>query len=115
MARPKYPSDEVDKALVRFPPGLRVRIYDVAKRNNRSMNAEIIARLEASFLEGPLSEPTLNYAASLVATVPPGEREQMADLIVQKLMKGLDEREAKQLEENPGLKKLPRPARRSEG
>ncbi|CAH1658027.1 hypothetical protein CHELA1G11_12967 [Hyphomicrobiales bacterium] len=49
MARPKYPSDEVDKTMVRFPPGLMDRIKTAAAENHRSMNAEIIARLESTF------------------------------------------------------------------
>lgn len=45
----EYPSDRAEKFVVRFPDGMRDRIREVAERNNRSMNAEIIARLEASF------------------------------------------------------------------
>jgi len=49
MARPKYPSDEVEKTMVRFPPGLMDRLKAAAAENHRSMNAEIIHRLEGSF------------------------------------------------------------------
>jgi plasmid stability protein len=49
MARPKYPSDEIDKTMVRFPAGMMDRLKTAAAENHRSMNAEIIARLEASF------------------------------------------------------------------
>lgn len=49
MARPKYPSDEIDKTMVRFPAGMMDRLKSAAAENHRSMNAEIIARLEASF------------------------------------------------------------------
>jgi hypothetical protein len=34
---------------LRLPPELKERVHEAAWRNNRSMNAEIIARLEASF------------------------------------------------------------------
>lgn len=34
---------------LRLPDGMRDRIKDSAKSNNRSMNAEAVARLEASF------------------------------------------------------------------
>lgn len=37
-----------DQYQLRFPPGLRERIKAEADANNRSMNAEIIARLEES-------------------------------------------------------------------
>lgn len=41
-------SRTADKFVVRLPDGLRGRIFDVAARNNRSMNSEIITRLERS-------------------------------------------------------------------
>lgn len=44
-----YPSDQADKVLVRMPDGMRDRLKDAAKANNRTMNAEIVARLEQSF------------------------------------------------------------------
>lgn len=49
----RYPSDKQDQYIVRFPDGMRDRIRDEAAKNNRSMNAEIIARLEASFTDSP--------------------------------------------------------------
>lgn len=49
MARPAYPSDLIDKLLVRFPEGMRDKIKAEAEKNKRSMNAEIIDRLERSF------------------------------------------------------------------
>lgn len=45
----EFPSDLADRFQVRMPPGLRDRIAAAAKTNSRSMNAEIVARLEASF------------------------------------------------------------------
>ncbi len=42
---------ESDKFMLRFPEGMRDRIKAEAERNGRSMNAEIIARLEESFIE----------------------------------------------------------------
>lgn|SRR5574337_302941 len=47
--RPVYPSENADKYVVRFPDGMRDLIAETAKRNNRTMNAEIVARLAASF------------------------------------------------------------------
>lgn len=35
-----------DKYIVRFPDGMRDKIAETAKANNRSMNAEIISRME---------------------------------------------------------------------
>ena len=38
-----------DKFMLRLPDGMRERVREAAEQNKRSMNAEIIARLEASF------------------------------------------------------------------
>ncbi len=55
MARPIYPSDNVDKLLLRFPEGMRDRIKDAAKKSGRSMNAEVVHRL-ANSLDHPRFE-----------------------------------------------------------
>lgn len=47
-----YSSRTADKFVVRLPDGMRERIAEVAKDNHRSMNSEIIARLEKG-LEQP--------------------------------------------------------------
>ncbi|PAP94502.1 Arc family DNA-binding protein [Mesorhizobium wenxiniae] len=44
--REKYPSELAERFQVRLPPGLRDRIKEAADKNSRSMNAEIVARLE---------------------------------------------------------------------
>lgn len=46
-----YVSRTADKFVVRLPEGMRDKISKVAKGNNRSMNSEIIHRLECS-MEG---------------------------------------------------------------
>ena len=53
----KSPSDEADKYIVRLPEGMRERIKAAAEANNRTMNAEIVARLQASF-----NKPSFNLA-----------------------------------------------------
>lgn len=40
------PSRKLDQYIVRFPDGMRDQLKEAAKENNRSLNAEIIARLE---------------------------------------------------------------------
>lgn len=42
-------AQDADKFIVRFPDGMRDRIADAAKTANRTMNAEIVVRLQASF------------------------------------------------------------------
>ncbi|MCO6055220.1 Arc family DNA-binding protein [Pseudomonas sp. MOB-449] len=52
-----YSSRTADKFVVRLPEGMRERIAVVARNHHRSMNSEIIARLEQSMLqEGALDE-----------------------------------------------------------
>lgn len=46
---PKFPSQLAERFQIRMPDGLRNRIRDAAVRNNRSMNAEIIAALEKEY------------------------------------------------------------------
>lgn len=50
MASATYPSATADKFVVRLPDGMRERIAEVARENHRSMNSEIINRLEVSIL-----------------------------------------------------------------
>ncbi|WP_425909044.1 Arc family DNA-binding protein [Nitrobacter sp. TKz-YC02] len=45
------PSRKLDQYIVRFPDGMRDRLKDAAAANKRSLNAEIIARLEASLFD----------------------------------------------------------------
>lgn len=52
MAEQRVPQN-ADKYIVRFPDGMRARIAEAAKANNRSMNSEIVSRLEASFDDAP--------------------------------------------------------------
>lgn len=49
MQRRPFPSETQERFIVRFPDGMRDRIADEAKANGRSMNAEIVHRLQASF------------------------------------------------------------------
>ena len=57
MKQAIYSSRTADKFVVRLPEGMRERIAVVARNHHRSMNSEIIARLEQSMLqEGALDE-----------------------------------------------------------
>lgn len=48
-----YTSRTADKFVVRLPDGMREHIAEVARQHHRSMNSEIIARLEHSLLDLP--------------------------------------------------------------
>ncbi|ATQ79194.1 hypothetical protein CR152_30180 [Massilia violaceinigra] len=50
------PSRDADKYIVRFPPGMRDRVTEAAKLSGRSMNAEIIQRLDTTFAPAAQSE-----------------------------------------------------------
>lgn len=54
-----------DKFMLRFPDGMRDRIAEAAKASNRSMNAEIVARLEASFASPQASSDGWDEVRSL--------------------------------------------------
>ncbi len=57
MKQAIYSSRTADKFVVRLPDGMRERIADVARNHHRSMNSEIIARLEQSMVqEGSLDD-----------------------------------------------------------
>lgn len=71
MTEKQYPSDKQDKFMLRFPDGMRDRIREEAEANGRSMNAEIILRLEASLAgDAVLSDdlPTAEEALALAAS-----------------------------------------------
>ncbi|MCY1289172.1 Arc-like DNA binding domain protein [compost metagenome] len=63
MKQAIYSSRTADKFVVRLPEGMRERIADIARNHHRSMNSEIIARLEQSMLqEGALDDDlSLNH------------------------------------------------------
>lgn len=44
------PSRSAEQFVVRFPEGMRDQIADMAKKNSRSMNAEIVHRLHISLM-----------------------------------------------------------------
>ena len=48
-----YTSRTADKFVVRLPDGMREHIAEVERQHHRSMNSEIIARLEHSLLDLP--------------------------------------------------------------
>lgn len=44
---PTYPSRKLEQFVVRLPDGMRQQLAKLAKRNNRSMNAEIVSILHS--------------------------------------------------------------------
>lgn len=62
----KRASQTDDKFIVRLPDGMRDMIKEAAEANNRTMTAEIVARLRASFGQ---MEKSGTSVADLEATV----------------------------------------------
>lgn len=57
----RIPSRGSDQFNLRLPDGMRERIAEAAASNGRSMNAEIVSRLEATFaFSGNLAGPDIN-------------------------------------------------------
>lgn len=55
-ANPHYNSRTADKFVIRLPDGMREKLKDAAKGNKRSLNSEMISRLEASLNPQPFTE-----------------------------------------------------------
>jgi hypothetical protein len=60
MPKQLTPSRTADKYILRLPDGMRDLIATTAKTNNRTMNAEIVARLQNSFETEHSTESNLN-------------------------------------------------------
>lgn len=59
-------SRDINPFALRMPPEVRAKVEEAAKQNHRSLNAEILARIESSLVEAQ-------------------QAEQIADLVAQKL------------------------------
>lgn len=56
------PTHDVEKFVVRLPHGMRARIAEVSRLSHRSMNSEIVARLEDSLdSQMRIAEPQSPY------------------------------------------------------
>lgn len=78
---PSYP--------LRMPQELRERLAEVAKANGRSMNAEILARLQSSFDLAPPDRIAVDTSQGMKVYAPEGELPSAED-IADKVAKRLD-------------------------
>ena len=92
---------------LRWPEELRDMVSQSAKDNNRSINAEIIYRLEQSFFEEYYKEPMLSEfikkdqpVSGMVAN-DPRERRRLAKIAAMAVMKALED------DQSEGEKKAP--------
>ena len=70
----KQPGRGSDQFVVRYPDGMREKIAQMAKLNGRSINAEIIARLEKSIAGDEVLEKLESSIAKLIEKVERLER-----------------------------------------
>ena len=63
MGRP--PSDAQDKFIIRLPDGMREQLSDAAKANERTMTAEVVARLRDSLKQGDLGQEVEHLRAEV--------------------------------------------------
>lgn len=83
----KHPQDtesrHADKYIVRFPDGMRDQLKGAAKINNRTMNAEIVARLQASMAtDGAIEQQA--FERGFETTVLKREIERLSKLLEQR-------------------------------
>lgn len=62
-------SREQDKFVVRLPEGLRPQIAAIARTNNRSMNGEIISRLQQSLAFEELAQRQSHLISQLLKRI----------------------------------------------
>ena len=69
MKQKPFPSQVAPRFMIRMPDGMRETIADIAERNNRSMNAEIVDRLSASLEADKIGVSQIDFQASLLDVV----------------------------------------------
>jgi predicted HicB family RNase H-like nuclease len=77
---PDYPSSQADQFIVRFPDGLRDEIKIAAKAAGRSMNSEIILRLQGQ--QSPTEEPEMTKGQTLTVRLSDETRQKLDELSV---------------------------------
>lgn len=95
---------ESDKFMLRLPEGMRDRIKNAADSNNRSMNAEIVAALEAAFPNSSLSQMTISEIAEFILDAPDAETRKARVTAANKEHERRGEHCRYQLAENPSGK-----------
>lgn len=64
----RKPSEAQDKFIIRLPDGMRDQLKIASEANNRTMNAEVVARLKATFEADQLAKhPEIETGAKMDA------------------------------------------------
>lgn len=100
MAKGQFPSDRLDQYMLRFPDGMRDRIKTAAEASGRSMNAEIVERLEESFAF-PQKEAKLRREIAEI-----NQETESADQEILELKEKIKYREDREIEHIAEIKRL---------
>lgn len=73
--RAPYPSELKDRFIIRLPDGMRERIRIAADANNRSMNSEILATLEAAYPDPITDQEVFGLLRYILEAASPEELE----------------------------------------
>ena len=68
--KPDRAPQQGDKYILRLPDGMRAKISELAKANNRSMNAEIVLMLQQAMDARAGGTPTIDVEALAEALAP---------------------------------------------
>lgn len=81
----RFPSQELDQYMLRFPDGMRDELKKLAAKNGRSLNAEIIQRLERTIT----SDELVHEVPDQVSDKYPNLEEREKDILRKKLHEAL--------------------------
>lgn len=75
------PAKDLEKFIIRMPNGLRDRIKLAAEKNNRSMNAEVVATLEDAYPEHDFDFGSfmLTWMVPITKATSEAERQELID------------------------------------
>ena len=99
MKEKTYPSEKLDKFMLRFPDGMRDAIRQAAEASGRSMNAEIVHRLQVSLNEEAEGMPT--NPLQIIGGLGDGERDYQLEVKnlnakMDRILKKLEEKNNKE-------------------
>ncbi|EGT4280932.1 hypothetical protein DOX46_15435 [Cronobacter malonaticus] len=73
----KFPSQEMDRFNLRLPEGMREAIAERAKRNGRSMNAEMLVILSNALLSDGGDDEWINRLMRIIENTEPSSDEDL--------------------------------------
>lgn len=83
--KPKSPSRELDKIIIRVPDGMREQIQSVAAINGRSANEELVLLLGRAYRPEEIISKYILDIADLVKSFPDDQQKDLWRSIIQKI------------------------------